>query len=408
METSESIRTGIGWRTPLVIVVCGCLISVLTFGPRSSFGLFLTPMSLANDWPREVFALALAIQNLVWGLAQPVAGGIADRYGTARVIAAGACIYTLGMGAMAFADLPVLLHLTAGVMVGVAIGASSFGLVIAAFSRLLPPERRQVGFGLATAGGSLGQFLFAPIAQGFIAAYGWQVALILLATMVLAVAALAPALAGRGERAAGTGDQSVKEALREAFGTPGYLLLAAGFFVCGFHLAFIVVHLPAYLLDLGIAAKWAAWAIALIGLFNIVGSYSSGVLSGRYSRPHMLSWLYLLRALAFVAFLLTPVSVASVLIFSCVIGLLWLSTIPPTSGIVVSMFGPRWMGLLYGVVFLSHQLGSFLGVWLGGRLYDQTGSYDVVWWLGVVLGLMAAAIHWPIRDAPVARLQQTG
>ena len=395
------------WRTPALIVVAGVLIAILTNGPRTAMGLFLPPMTEANGWSRETFALALALQNIVWGMAQPIAGGFADKYGTSRVIIAGALVYAVSFVIMSQADAPFILHLSAGVMMGAAIGASSFGIVITAFSRLLPPENRQVGFGIATAGGSLGQFLFAPITQGFISAYGWHVALILLGAMVLAVAALAPVLAGRSEKSPHVErDQSISEALKEALSERNYILLLVGFFVCGFQVAFISAHLPAYLVDLGLAAKWGAWSIALIGLFNVIGSYSAGLLSGRRSKPHMLSWIYFLRAIAFAVFLLVPISVPSVLIFSSVIGLLWLSTVPPTSGIVVTMFGPRWMGLLWGLVFLNHQVGSFLGVWLGGRLYDQTGSYDVVWWLGVALGLVAAVIHWPIRDTPVARLNE--
>ncbi|MEZ5877392.1 MAG: MFS transporter [Tepidamorphaceae bacterium] len=406
MSATPSATTS-SWRTPALIIIAGVLIAIVTNGPRTAMGLFLPPMTEANGWSRETFALALALQNIVWGMAQPIAGGFADKYGTSRVIIAGTLVYAVSFLIMSQADAPFILHLSAGVMMGAAIGASSFGIVITAFSRLLPPERRQVGFGIATAGGSLGQFLFAPITQGFISAYGWHTALILLGAMVLAVVALAPVLAGKSEKSPHVErDQAISEALKEAFSERSYVLLLVGFFVCGFQVAFISAHLPAYLVDLGLAAKWGAWSIALIGLFNVIGSYSAGLLSGKRSKPHMLSWIYLLRAIAFAVFLLVPISVPSVLIFSSVIGLLWLSTVPPTSGIVVTMFGPRWMGLLWGLVFLNHQVGSFLGVWLGGRLYDQTGSYDVVWWLGVALGLVAAVIHWPIRDTPVARLNE--
>ncbi|MFN0262673.1 MFS transporter [Tepidamorphus sp. 3E244] len=406
MSTSQpSARPA--WRSAQMIILAGVLISILTNGPRTSMGLFLPPMTDEFGWSRETFALALALQNLVWGISQPIVGGIADKYGTTRVILGGAVTYVAALLLMSQADAPFLLHLSAGIMMGAAIGACSFGIVITAFSRLLPPEKRQVGFGIATAGGSLGQFLFAPISQGFISAYGWQLALVLTAAMLMTVLALAPVLAGKNEKATlDMPDQSLREAVREALRERSYVLLLVGFFVCGFQVAFINAHLPAYIVDLGLAAKWGAWSIALIGLFNIIGSYGAGVLSGSHSRPKMLAGIYLLRALAFLVFLMVPVSVPSVLIFSSVMGVLWLSTVPPTSGIVVSMFGPRWMGLLWGLVFLNHQFGSFLGVWLGGRLYDQTGSYDVVWWLSVVLGLAAALIHWPISDAPVARLKE--
>lgn len=359
--------TAPAWRSPQVIVLVGVLIAILTNGPRTSMGLFLAPMTETYGWSRETFALALALQNIVWGLAQPVAGACADKYGTARVIFAGALVYVAGLLLMAQADTPFLLQLSAGVMIGAAIGACSFGIVITAFSRLLPADKRQVGFGIATAGSSMGQFLFAPISQGFISAYGWQMALILTAGLVLAVIAMAPVLMGKsapGDIA--VRDQTLREAVREALGERSYVLLLIGFFVCGFQVAFISAHLPAYLVDLGLAAKWGAWSIALIGLFNIIGSYSAGHLSSRHSKPHLLAWIYFLRAVAFAVFLLVPISVPSVLIFSAVVGILWLSTVPPTSGIVVSMFGPRWMGLLYGLVFLNHQVGSFLGVWLGG------------------------------------------
>ena len=392
------------WRTPALIVVAGVLIAILTNGPRTAMGLFLPPMTEANGWSRETFALALALQNIVWGMAQPIAGGFADKYGTSRVIIAGALVYAVSFVIMSQADAPFILHLSAGVMMGAAIGASSFGIVITAFSRLLPPENRQVGFGIATAGGSLGQFLFAPITQGFISAYGWHVALILLGAMVLAVAALAPVLAGRSEKSPNVErDQSISEALKEALSERNYILLLVGFFVCGFQVAFITAHFPAYVADLGIEPRYAVIALALIGLFNIVGSIASGIIGQRRSKPMMLVWIYLGRSVLVTAFLLLPKSGTSVIIFAAIMGLLWLSTVAPTNALVATFFGTRHLGLLGGIVFLSHQVGSFLGVWLGGYLRDQTGSYDGVWWLGVALGVFAAIVHWPIREASVTR-----
>lgn len=390
------------WRTPTLVIVVGCLIALLTFGPRSAMGLFLAPMSQANEWPREVFALALAIQNLLWGAMQPVFGGIADRYGTSKVIIGGAVLYAAGLVMMSMADTPTLLYLSAGIMVGVAISAASFSMVIAAFSRLLPDSKRQVGFGIATAAGSMGQFVFAPLGQGFISAFGWEMALVIMAGIMLIIPFLAPVVESRGSASEGP-TQSFGEAISEAFGHRSYVLLVFGFFVCGFHVAFITVHLPPYLADVGIGPQWGAWAIAMIGLFNVIGSYSSGVMSGRMSKPYLLSAIYALRSVAILAFILLPVTVPSVLVFGAAIGLLWLSTVPPTSGLVAVMFGTRYMGMLFGFVFFSHQVGAFIGVWLGGRLFDATGSYDVVWWLSVALGVFAAIVHWPIKDAPVER-----
>ena len=390
------------WRTATLVIVVGCLIAILTNGPRSAMGLFLAPMSQANEWPREVFALALAIQNLLWGAMQPVFGAIADRYGTSRVLMGGAVLYAIGLAGTAYADTPMLLHLTAGVIMGVAISAASFSMVIAAFSRLLPDEKRFIGFGIATAAASMGQFVFAPLGQGFIMAFGWETALILLGSITLLIILLAPAVESRGSASDGP-EQSFRDAIFEAFHHRSYVLLVIGFFVCGFHVTFIMAHLPPYLADVGIGPQWGAWAIAIIGLFNVVGSYSSGVLSGKMSKPYLLSTIYALRAVVFLLFILTPVSIVSVLLFSAAIGLLWLSTIPPTSGLVAVMFGTRYMGMLFGFVFFSHQVGAFFGVWLGGRLFDTTGSYDVVWWLSVALGVFAAIVHWPIREAPVER-----
>jgi len=391
---------------PWVIVVAGCLIALITFGPRSVLGLFLAPMTEGRGWSRETFALALAIQNILWGLGQPFAGAFADRYGAGRVLALGGLVYAGGLALMAFAPSPLWLHVSAGVMIGLGMAAGSFTIVLAALGRRVTAERRAFVFGVGTAAGSAGQFLFAPFGAALISSIGWADALLVMAALMLAVPLLAIPLRGRPTAfPEAVREQTLREALAEAFAYRGYLLLVIGFFVCGFHIAFITAHLPAYLADLGFPTIYAGWSIALIGLFNIVGSLASGVLSGRYPKNGVLALIYLARAVLIAAFVLLPATPVTVLAFSALMGLLWLSTVPPTSGLVATMFGPRYMGTLMGVVFFSHQVGAFLGVWLGGRLYDQTGSYDVVWWLGVALGVFAALVHWPIRDARAPSFQ---
>ncbi len=308
---------------------------------------------------------------------------------------------------MANADSVLMLQASAGIMIGIGIAASSFTLVIAAFGRVVTPAQRSLAFGIGTASGSMGQFVFAFVAAPLIDGLGWQMALIVMASLMLVVIPLAIALKGKPAHApahAGEKDQSLKEALAEAFGTRGFLLLTFGFFVCGFHVAFITVHLPPYIADLGIDPFWGGASIALIGLFNIVGSLASGYIGGRFPKPMLLSLIYLARAAVIFVFLMSPASPLTVILFAGAMGLLWLSTIPPTSGLVAVMFGPRYMATLFGFVFLSHQLGSFLGIWLGGRLYDQTGSYDAIWWIGIALGIIAAIVHWPIKEQPVERL----
>lgn len=390
-----------------LIIVCGCVIALLSFGPRSTLGLFLLPMTEAHGWSREAFALALAIQNLAWGAAQPFVGMLADRFGTARVLAMGAALYALGLTAMAYSESALMLQMSAGITIGLGIASSSFTLVIAAFGRVVAPAQRSLAFGIGTASGSLGQFVFAFIAAPLIDGLGWQMTLIAMAGLILAVAPLAIALKGKPAAAPahlGEKDQGLKEAIAEAFGTRGYILLTFGFFVCGFHVAFITVHLPPFIADLGIDPFWGGASIALIGLFNIVGSLTSGYIGGRFPKPLLLSLIYLARAAVIFLFLMTPASPLTVMLFAGAMGLLWLSTIPPTSGLVAVMFGPRYMATLFGFVFFSHQLGSFTGIWLGGRLYDQTGSYDAIWWIGIALGLLAAIVHWPIQERPVERL----
>jgi MFS family permease len=395
------------WRPIPAIVAAGCLISAVGFGPRSTMGFFLTPMTTELGWARGVFALAIAIQNLVWGLAQPLAGMIADKFGTARVLVAGALAYSLGLALMSQTTDPLALQLTAGLLVGLGIAGGGFLLVLAAFARLLPERMRTLAYGIGTAAGSVGQFVFAPLSQGLIAGYGWRTTLLIIAAIVLVVPALAVFLRGRPEVAAtarGQREQSIAEALREAFRHRSYQLLVSGFFVCGFQLAFITVHLPPYLADIGIPPRFGGYALALIGGFNIIGSISSGVLSGRMPRRFLLSTLYLARSGLIVFLVATPPSAPTVLVFSAAMGLLWLSTVPPTQQLVAIMFGTRYMATLFGFVFFSHQLGSFLGVWLGGVLYDATGSYNTVWWLSAALGVFAALVHLPIREAHVTRL----
>lgn len=398
-------RVGSGWRTPAVVVGCGCLIAVLTFGIRSSFGLFTAPISDAHGWGRETFALAIALQNLIWGAGQPFAGALADRFGSARVLAVGGLLYALGVALMAVADTPLAMNLTAGVLIGLGLAGGSFTIVMAALVRRVPPERRSWAMGIATSAGSLGQFLLAPLGQAFILAYGWQTALLLLALGAATVPLLATAMKSSPDNpgAAGEVDLGLKQTLAQAFGHRSYLLLIAGFFVCGFHVAFITVHLPPYLTDLGIAPQLAAWSIAVIGLGNIVGSYVAGVLGGRHSKRWLLAAIYTLRSIVIALFVLLPATPWSVILFATAMGLLWLSTVPPTSGLVAVMFGTRYMATLFGFVFFSHQVGAFLGVWLGGLFYELYGSYDMVWWLGVALGLFAALVHLPIAERPAPR-----
>jgi MFS family permease len=392
--------------TPALIVAAGAVISLIGYGIRADFGLFQEPMLSTRGWSRETFALALAIQNLMWGLGQPFAGAIADRHGSGRVLAGGAVLYATGIALGAVVEGPMALHLTLGVMTGLGLSGASMFIVLGAFGRLLPPERRAWASGIATAAGSLGQFLFAPIGQGFIAAWGWPVALVLLGCAALPMIPIALALKSRNAPAAPQQQQSLGAALREASTHRSYWLLIAGFFVCGFHLAFIQVHMPAYIAGFGLSASVGAWAIGFVGLFNTIGAYAAGVLAGRGSKKNLLSAIYLGRAVVIALFVLTPVSTPSVLAFSAAMGLLWLSTVPPTSGLVALMFGPRYMSMLFGVVFLSHQIGAFIGVWLGGWAYDAFGSYTLVWWISVGLGVFSAAVHWPIAERPARPVLQ--
>jgi MFS family permease len=406
MATAATPQAGV-WRNPLLIVACGCLMAILSFGPRATLGFFLQPMSQELGWGRDVFALAIAIQNLLWGAALPFVGAIADRYGTLLPLSIGGLIYAAGLALMANATTPAMLHASTGVLLGFGLAGASFTLVLAAFGKLLPESWRTISFGIGTAAGSFGQFLFSPLAVGLIGSVGWHNTLLIFAVMVLLILPLSLVVATRPQdsgASTGVAAQSFREALGEAFGHRSYVLLVIGFFTCGFHVAFITVHLPPYLVDKGLDAKWGGWVIALIGLFNIIGSIAAGVLGSRLPKRYLLSMIYTLRAIAIAGFLLVPMSPASAMTFGAVMGLLWLSTVPLTSGLVALMFGLRYMATLFGFVFFSHQVGSFIGVWLGGYLYERTGSYDVVWWLGVALGIFAALVNLPIREKPVERL----
>jgi len=393
-------------KVPVFALGCACLIALLAFGPRSAMGFFQLPILQDTGWDRGTFGLAMALQNLFWGMGQPLFGVIADKFGAWRVLAIGAVLYFAGLVVMAIAPSPVWLHIGGGVLIGLGVAACSFGVVLASIARLVSPEKRSFAFGLGTASGSAGMFVFAPISQGLIDALGWSDSLIVVGAIMLVIPLLAIPLRGNSSTskfAAAEFEQTARSALREAFATRGYLLLTSGFFVCGFQVAFITAHFPAYISDLGIAARWAVVAISLIGFFNIIGSLASGVIGQRYSKPILLSLIYIARSIAFTVFLLTPASPTTVVVFSIVIGILWLSTVAPTNALVAVMFGTRYLGMLGGIVFFSHQVGSFLGVWMGGVLHDLTGSYDLVWWLGVALGIVAAFVHWPIREEPVQR-----
>jgi MFS family permease len=396
------------WRTPAVVVVSGCIIAILSFGPRSALGFFLTPLSQANGWGRDVFGLALAIQNLLWGVGQPFAGAIADRYGVVRVLSVGAILYAIGLALMAYAQTPGLLHVSAGVLIGFGLAGCSFTIVLAAFGKLVPESWRSLAFGAGTAAGSFGQFLYSPLAVSLQDAFGWRSALIIFACLTLLVLPLSVALATPHANAASPAGraepQSYGAALSEAAAHRSYIYLILGFFTCGFQLAFITVHMPAYLVDRGLSAQVGGWTIAVIGLFNIIGSLASGWLGDRMPKRYILAAIYLIRAGAVLAFIAFPVTPASAILFGAAMGLMWLSTVPPTNGLVAVMFGTKWLALLSGVAFFSHQVGGFLGVWIGGIAFERTGSYDVVWWLSILLGVLSALINLPIVERPVTRL----
>ena len=396
------------WRLPAVVLLGGCLISLIGFGVRSPFGLYLGPMTSALGWDRETYALAMAIQNLLWGVGLPVAGALADRYGSVAVIAGGAFIYALGILGMSMAESAWMLHLTGGLLVGIGVAFTSFQLAIAAMVRVVGPAKRSLVMGAGMAAGSVGQVLYSPLAQSMIVDYGWSASLMMLAMSALVIAPLALLLPNdpqvHNEQPL---HASLREALAEAFRHRGYLLLTAGFFVCGFHVAFITVHLPAYVTDLGLGRHVGAWCISLIGLFNIAGSFLSGWYGQHASKKFGLSVIYLLRALVLLALLLVTKTEYTMYVFAGAIGMLWLATIPLTTGIVAQIFGVRYMATLFGVVFLSHQIGSFTGVWMGGWIHDRTGSYDLMWQAGIVLGLVAAVIHLPINEKPLVRQEIT-
>jgi predicted MFS family arabinose efflux permease len=408
MTVPESSVVPVSWRTPAVVITAGCLIAIVGFGTRAIFGFFLEPMTITNGWSRETFSLAMAIQNLLWGLGVPIAGAVADKFGPMRVLMLGAVIYCLGIWGMAGAQSAMALHLFGGLLTGLGVAFTAFSIAMAAMARVVGPERRSLALGLGTAAGSLGQVVFSPLGRYWIDAYGWQPALYIMAALVLLIIPLAFALpsdtTAKGEVES---DQTLLNALREAKDHSGFVLLTIGFFVCGFHVAFITVHFPAYISDLGMGAEVGAIGLALIGGFNIIGSLMSGAAGQRWSKKKTLSYIYLFRALVILGLLLSPKNEMTIYTFSATMGLLWLSTVPLTSGIVAQIFGLRYMATLFGIVFLSHQLGSFLGIWLGGRLFDTTGSYDVIWWTGVALGIGAAIVHWPIDEKPLARLSLT-
>ena len=385
------------------VLLCGAAIVTISMGIRHGFGLWLAPITTDRGWTRETFAFALAVQNLAWGMAGPVAGMLADRFGAFRVLIAGSALYAAGLAGMAFSTSGLGFTGTTGLLIGMAQAGTTYAVVYGVIARNVAPEKRSWAMGVAAAAGSFCQFLMVPVENWLIGGFGWQNALFFLACAVLAIVPLAFGL-HEPPRAEGTAHrQTIGAALHEAFGYRSFQLLMAGYFVCGFQVVFIGVHLPSYLKDHGFSPSVATTALALIGLFNVVGTYAAGTLGQRLAKRHILAAIYLLRSMAIVAFLLVPLTPASVYVFSAVMGLLWLSTVPPTNAVVAQIFGVQYMSMLAGFVFFSHQIGSFMGVWLGGLLYDRTGSYDIVWYISIALGLFAALVNLPVREAPIAR-----
>ena len=391
---------------PVLIVVAGSVAVLVGMGIRGSQGLYLKPMSVDLGWGREVFAFAMAMQNFLWGAFQPFAAAMTEKWGTGRVVAGGGVLYLVGLYVMSISQDPLTFNFSAGLLLGMAQSGCALGAILGAVGRALPDSSRTFGLGIVTAAGAAGQFTVVPIGQAFLTFYGWSTSFVLLGLLSIIIVFAAIFLRGKPPEAKTL--QPFESGGGEALSMSGMLLLAsrdssfwfltAGFFVCGFHVAFITVHMPAYLDDKGLPTELGAYSLMLIGLFNVLGSFISGYMGGKFSKKYLLSMLYSLRAVTIAIFILVPISTPSVLVFSMAMGLLWLSTIPLTSGLVASIYGTRYMGTLFGIVFFSHQVGSFLGVWLGGYFYDTIGSYDPIWWAGIVLGLAAAILHWPIHE----------
>lgn len=387
------------------VLICGAAIVTLSMGIRHGFGLWLQPMTQSQNWSRETFAFALAIQNLVWGFSGIFAGMLADRFGAFRVIVAGALLYALGLVGMAHSSSAFLFSLTAGVLIGTAQAGTTYAIIYGVIGRNISANRRSWAMGIAAAAGSFGQFLMVPTEGFLIDRLGWQQALMVLAMAALLIMPLAWGLREPHFRG-GAGhfrEQSIMQALREAFKYRSFQLLMAGYFVCGFQVVFIGVHMPSYLKDQGLAPQVASYSLALIGLFNVFGTYAAGVLGQRIQKKNILAFIYLARAIVISVFLLVPLTPMSVYVFSAVMGLLWLSTVPPTNATVAQIFGVAHLSMLSGFVFFSHQIGSFMGVWLGGYLYDRTGSYDLVWYIAIGLGVLAALVNLPIKEAAIVR-----
>jgi len=385
------------------VLLCGAAIVTLSMGIRHGFGLWLQPITMERGWTRETFAFALAVQNLTWGIAGPIAGGLADRFGAYRVLIGGAVLYAAGLMLMAFSESALGFAASAGVLIGIAQSGTTYAVVYGVIGRNVAAEKRSWAMGVAAAAGSFGQFLMLPVENLLIGGVGWQKALVVLGFLALVIVPLSVGLRESTAGGHSAGQQSIGAAVREAFGHPSFLYLMAGYFVCGFQVVFIGVHLPSYLKDQGLSPNVATVALALIGLFNVFGTYGAGVLGQRIPKRYILSAIYALRSVTIVAFLSMPVTPWSVYVFAATMGVLWLSTVPPTNATVAQIFGVQYLSMLGGFVFLSHQVGSFMGVWLGGKLYDMTGSYNVVWWISVALGIFAALINLPVRESAIVR-----
>lgn len=395
----DSDQPRFNWLHPFIIVICGCLVIFIAFGIRSTMGVFLVPITEQYDWGRSIFAFAAALQNLFWGFSQPIFGAIADRFGSGRVILIGGICYVAGLALMIVSSTPLGFYITNGALIGFGLSGTTFAIVLAVIARAVPERQRSMALGIGAAAGSLGQFVLVPLGNSLILQFGWASTIAMLSCLMLLVIPLSFVLSGKPNISGP--EQTLKAAVSQAARHPGYVLLTSGFFVCGFQVTFIGIHLPAYLTDIGLSSNVGAWALSMVGLFNLVGTLLAGYMGNIFKKKSILSFIYLGRAIVIAVFVMLPPSVPSALIFAGCMGILWLATIPLTSGIVSQVFGARYLGTLFGFVFLGHQIGSFLGVWMGGVLFDTTQSYAVVWWICVALGVIAALLHWPINESPI-------